>query len=425
MSDDFFASTVDGSFPEDHVFTVSELTDLIRELLENVFARVTVVGEIADLTVAKSGHCYFTLKDEQAQLPTVIWRSYRERLAFQLQDGIEVLCRGRLDVYPPHGRYQLIVEEIEVGGLGLRELALRRLKERLAKEGLFDAARKRPLPRFPRRIGVVTSPTGAAIHDFLTALKGRLRAVDVLVVPVRVQGEGAADEIVQALQWLNTFDWGVDVIVITRGGGSAEDLSAFNDERVVRAVAASRIPTVSAVGHEIDVTLVDLAADVRALTPTDAAHKVLPSQEELEAVLQRIAVRLQGSLRLRWESAKARLEALCLRPVLRFPKDMIYDRGQRLDDKERALDHAMARCLERAHLLVNTMAGRLDSLSPLAVLSRGYSITFTHPEGLLIRDARILSPGQLVQTRLAFGGLVSRVETISENGQLMEPADRT
>lgn len=423
MSDDYEIGA-DVPISEDHVFTVSELTGLIKELLENVFSRIAVAGEIADLTVAKSGHCYFTLKDEQAQLPAIIWRSYRERLPFPLRDGIEVVCRGRLDVYPPHGRYQLIIEQIEVGGLGLRELALRRLKERLAKEGLFDAARKRPLPRFPRRIAVVTSPTGAAIHDFLTALKGRLRAVDVLILPVRVQGEGAAEEIVQALEWLNGFDWGVDVVVITRGGGSAEDLSAFNEEQVVRAVAACRIPTVSAVGHEIDVTLVDLAADVRALTPTDAANRVLPSQEELEAVLQRLAVRLRAALQLRLEAAKTRLEAVCSRPALRYPKDMIYDRGQRLDDQERRLDNAMTRCFERAHLLVTNMAGRLESLSPLAVLSRGYSMTFTHPDGVVVRDARLLQPGQLVRTRLALGGLISRVESVSGDGDLLGMANR-
>lgn len=423
MSDDYEIGA-DVPISEDHVFTVSELTGLIKELLENVFSRIAVAGEIADLTVAKSGHCYFTLKDEQAQLPAVIWRSYRERLPFPLRDGIEVVCRGRLDVYPPHGRYQLIIEQIEVGGLGLRELALRRLKERLAKEGLFDAARKRPLPRFPRRIAVVTSPTGAAIHDFLTALKGRLRAVDVLILPVRVQGEGAAEEIVQALEWLSGFDWGVDVVVITRGGGSAEDLSAFNEEQVVRAVAACRIPTVSAVGHEIDVTLVDLAADVRALTPTDAANRVLPSQEELEAVLQRLAVRLRAALQLRLEAAKTRLEAVCSRPALRYPKDMIYDRGQRLDDQERRLDNAMTRCFERAHLLVTNMAGRLESLSPLAVLSRGYSMTFTHPDGVVVRDARLLQPGQLVRTRLALGGLISRVESVSGDGDLLGMANR-
>lgn len=400
----------------EHVFTVSELTVLIKNVLEEIFTHVVVVGEIADLSIAKSGHCYFTLKDQGSQLPAVIWRSLREKLTFDLQDGVQVLCRGRVDVYPPHGRYQLIVEEIVPGGWGVRELALRRLKEKLAREGLFDVGRKRPLPLFPRRIAVVTSPTGAAIHDFLTALKARFRAVSVLIIPVAVQGEGAAEEIVRAFDILNTSDWGVDVVVLTRGGGSAEDLAAFNDERVVRAVANSRIPTVSAVGHEIDVTLVDLAADVRALTPTDAASKVVPSQEELEKTLEKHGLRLQASLQLYVKAMRARFEAVCQRGVLRFPYDLVYERGQRVDDRERQLEVAFRHALERSWTRLESLSARLESLSPLAVLGRGYSLTFAYPEGRLICDVQSLSLGQLIRTQLKKGAVVSRIEALDHDG---------
>ncbi|ASV74613.1 Exodeoxyribonuclease VII large subunit [Thermogutta terrifontis] len=407
-----------------HVFTVSELTILIKEVLENIFPSVAVIGEVADLSVARSGHCYLTLKDEGAQLPAVIWRSYRERLTFDLHDGLQVLCRGRLEVYPPHGRYQLIVEEIEPSGWGAKELALRRLKERLAREGLFDAARKRPLPRWPRRIGVITSPTGAAIHDFLTALRERFRAVDVLIIPVKVQGEGAAEEITQAFQWLEKYDWNLDVIVLTRGGGSIEDLWAFNEESVVRAVASSRIPVVSAVGHEIDVTLADLAADVRALTPTDAASKVVPSQEELEAVLAGYAMRLRAHLDLRLKAVRPHLDAMASRPVFRFPKDLVYTRSQEVDEWERRLEHAGDRFLERSRMVLTTMAARLESLSPLGVLSRGYSMTLTHPEGRVVREAASLSPGTMVQTRLHQGSFLSRVEEVHGDGEPVHPDQR-
>ncbi|MEJ5340127.1 MAG: exodeoxyribonuclease VII large subunit [Thermogutta sp.] len=420
MSDEYiFQSQLFDS--QSHVFTVSELTILIKEVLENIFPSVAVIGDVADLSVARSGHCYLTLKDEGAQLPAVIWRSYRERLTFDLHDGLQVFCRGRLDVYPPHGRYQLIVEEIEPSGWGAKELALRRLKERLAREGLFDAARKRPLPRWPRRIAVITSPTGAAIHDFLTALRGRFRAVDVLIIPVKVQGEGAAEEIAEAFQWLEKYDWNLDVIVLTRGGGSIEDLWAFNEESVVRAVASSRIPVVSAVGHEIDVTLADLAADVRALTPTDAASKVVPSQEELEAVLTGYAIRLRSHLNLRLKAVRTQVEALASRPVFRFPKELVHSRSQRIDEWERRLDQAAGRLLERNRMALNSAAARLESLSPLGVLSRGYSMTLTHPEGRLVREAASLSPGSVVQTRLHRGSFLSRVEEIHEDSESVRP----
>jgi len=408
---DFFAEL---NLPRElPVLSVSQLTAMIKDVLEGVFPRVAVVGEITDLSVAKSGHCYLTLKDEGAQLPCVIWRSYFTQITCELRDGLEVFCRGRLNVYPPHGRYQFIIERLEPSGWGASELALRRLKERLAKEGLFDAARKRPLPKYPRWIAVVTSPTGAAIHDFLTALRGRFCPGNVLIVPVRVQGEGAAEEIAQSLQHVNGLSIPIDVIVLTRGGGSAEDLGAFNTEEVVRAIAASRIPVVSAVGHDIDVTLADLVADVRALTPTDAASKVTPSREEVEELVSRLAVRLRSSTELRLQMGRAILERTSQHPFFRRPKDWLYEKAQTVDDWDKRLERAGRLVIERfSHQLQQKMT-HLESLSPLAVLARGYSMTFVHPEGQLALRASQLHPGSRIRTLFSEGSAVSRIEEIS------------
>ncbi len=245
------------------ILTVGQLTAEIKDVLESTFAEVWVSGEISNLSRPQSGHCYLTLKDQDAQLRAVLWRTAASRVRFDLDDGLEVICHGRLDLYPPRGSYQLVIDQILPKGLGALELALRKLRERLAAEGLFDAARKRPLPRFPRQIAIVTSPTGAALRDFLEVLRRRWRGTDVLVLPARVQGEGAAAEIAAAIAVANRLARPIDVLVVARGGGSLEDLWAFNEEAVVRAIDASRIPVVSAIGHEIDVTLADLVADVR------------------------------------------------------------------------------------------------------------------------------------------------------------------
>ena len=277
--------------------TVSELTGQVKDLLEGAFPQVWVTGEISNCARPRSGHCYLTLKDDQSQLPAVIWRPTMARLRFELHDGLEVICRGNLGVYPPQGKYQLIVQEIQPKGIGALELALRQLREKLAREGLFDPARKRPLPRFARKIAVVTSPSGAAIRDFLEVLRRRWRGTDVLIVPVRVQGEGAGEEIAAAIDQVNRLRATIDCLVVTRGGGSLEDLWAFNEEIVCRAIYHSRIPVVSAIGHEIDVTLSDLVADVRALTPSEAAERVAPAAEEIAAQLAHFGRRLLGTLR--------------------------------------------------------------------------------------------------------------------------------
>ena len=278
--------------------TVSQLTARIKDLLEGAFPSVWVAGEVSNFSRPQSGHCYFTLKDDQSQIRAVMWRGTATKVKFDFADGLEVICRGHLDVYGPRGSYQLVVDELQPKGVGALELALRKLREKLAAEGLFEPARKRPLPVFPRRLAFVTSPTGAAVRDFLEVLRRRWRGVDVLIIPARVQGDGAAAEIVAGIRAANRLVPRPDVLVVGRGGGSLEDLWAFNEEPVVRAIAASKIPTVSAVGHEIDVTLSDLVADVRALTPSEAAERVVPAEDEMRK-------RLSGYSDRIWTSACA------------------------------------------------------------------------------------------------------------------------
>jgi len=395
--------------------SVSELTGQIKDLLEGAFPQVWVTGEISNCARPRSGHCYLTLKDDQAQLSAVIWRPTMARLRFELHDGLEVICRGNLGLYPPQGKYQLIVQEVQPKGIGALELALRQLREKLAKEGLFDPARKRPLPRFVRKIAVVTSPSGAAIRDFLEVLRRRWRGTDVLIVPVRVQGEGAAEEIAAAIDQVNRLRAPIDCLVVTRGGGSLEDLWAFNEEIVCRAIYRSRIPVISAIGHEIDVTLSDLVADVRALTPSEAAERVAPAAEEIAAQLAHYGRRLMGTLRARQASARAGLEALAGHRVFRRPYERVQLAARRLDELQTAADRAVGARVLRAREAIASLSARLESLSPLAVLGRGYSLTRRAEGGAAIRDAGELSVGDRLLTRFARGQTVSRVqETVAE-----------
>jgi exodeoxyribonuclease VII large subunit len=396
----------------ERIWSVSELTAQIKDLLESQFQSVWVSGEISNFSRPQSGHCYFTLKDERAQIRAVLWRTAAMRLRFELEDGIEVVCQGDLDVYAPRGSYQLVVREIEPKGIGALELALRKLKERLSAEGLFDPARKRPLPKFPRRVAFVTSPTGAAIRDFLEVLRRRFKGVDVLVVPTRVQGDGASHEIAAAIRLVNRLSEPVDCLVVGRGGGSLEDLWAFNEEPVVRAIHASRIPVVSAVGHEIDVTLADLVADVRALTPSEAAELVVPAGDEIAGLLRHQQKRLLMALRRRAGGLRTRLEWLAARRAFRKPFDLVHDLERRLDELSARGDRAMRQRLLLARRHLDTTTARLDSLSPLGVLGRGFSLTQRLSDGQLIRDADQISPGDLLSTRFAKGKAISRVEEV-------------
>ncbi len=410
MAADDVSSAADAA-PQ-RVLSVSDLTRAIKSTLEGQFPSVWVAGEISNFSRPQSGHCYLTLKDDEAQIRAVLWRAAASRVRFNLDDGLEVVCQGYLDVYAPRGSYQLVIHRIEPRGVGALELALRQLRDRLGREGLFAPERKRPLPRFPRRIAFVTSPTGAAVRDFLEVLRCRWHGVHVMIVPVRVQGEGSALEIAAGIEMVNRLATEVDVLVVGRGGGSLEDLWAFNEEVVVRAIHASRVPVVSAVGHEIDVTLADLVADVRALTPSEAAERVVPAIEEVRAYLASQEQRLATALVTRMATARARLNALAACRAFRRPLERTQLLSRQLDELQARARRAVDRRLEVARQRAGPARGRLESLSPLAVLGRGYSLTSRVDDGRLVRRANDVRVGDRLRTRLAAGELQSVVEEV-------------
>ncbi|RCS42213.1 exodeoxyribonuclease VII large subunit [Bremerella cremea] len=396
------------------VLSVSQLTALIQGTLEMAIPAVWVAGEISNLSQPRSGHIYLTLKDDEAQIRAVLWRNTAAKLPFDLEDGQEVLCHGQLDVYPPRGSYQLVIREIEPRGVGSLQLKLRQLQQKLAAEGLFEADRKRPLSKFPRRIAFVTSPTGAAVRDFLEVMNRRWKNVEVLVIPARVQGEGAAQEIAAGIQKANQLAQRPDVLVVGRGGGSMEDLWCFNEEVVVRAIAASEIPTISAVGHEIDVTLADFAADVRALTPSEAAELVVPSMAEIQERLGSLKQRLATGLRATYDRAAAKLELLSRNRLFTHPFEMVHDYQRTLDELDTAATRAIRRRLQNAQEAMARRSAQLEAMSPLAVLSRGYSVT-RNVERDVIREINQVQPGDEIETILPHGRILSRVESSEPN----------
>jgi len=391
-------------------WTVSQLTRHVKECIEKNFGNVWVEGEISNLRTFTSGHCYFTLKDENAQLPAVLWRGSAARLRFSPRDGKKVLACGHLTVYEARGAYQLVVERLEPLGIGDLAAAFEQLKQKLAAEGLFDEARKKPLPRFPRRIGIVTSATGAALQDMLKIIFSRWPA-DVILAGVRVQGEGAAAEIAQALAGLNGLppEERPDVLIAGRGGGSLEDLWAFNEEAVARAIAASRIPVISAVGHEVDSTISDFVADVRAATPTHAAEMVVPNLDEVREQLGTLSAALPAGLMQRLESARQRVTGLAQSYALRRLEERLAGLRQRLDDLFSRLAPAGERRLAVARERWAALAERLESLSPLKVLERGYSLTMRERDGRIVRSPQDVAPGENLRTRVRDGVISSKV----------------
>jgi exodeoxyribonuclease VII large subunit len=388
--------------------TVSVLTENIRSLLERGFADVTVVGEIASLSRPASGHLYFSLRDRNASLRCVVWRSTAERLrGLALGDGLEVVARGRITVYAPRGDYQFQVDELVPVGAGLQDQALRRLKEKLQKLGYFAAERKKPLPRFPAKIALVTSSRGAAVRDMLEVLARRWPLAKILVCPVRVQGEEAPPEIAAMLEYLSLSRI-VDVILLGRGGGSGDDLAAFNDERVAHAIYRCEVPLVSAVGHEIDLTIADMVADFRALTPSEAAERVVPDRTEFAKGLMGVGVRLGDLLRTRLKSAQHRLDEISRRPVFRRPLEAVRLRERRLDELEQRLHQAWRRRAEMAKSAIALAAGRLGSLSPLNVLARGYSLT-RNEQGRLVRSIGDVKVGDVIDVTVSDGRIRAEV----------------
>jgi exodeoxyribonuclease VII large subunit len=394
------------------VLSVSQLSQLIEGTLETAFQSLWVSGEVSEVSRPHSGHVYFTLRDEAAQIRSVIWRSVASRLRFRIEEGQQVICHGDIDVYPPRGTYQLVVRQVEPQGLGALQLAFKQLQRRLEAEGLFNPLRKRPLPAFPRRVGFVTSPTGAAIRDFLQVAARRFHGVEIVVIPARVQGEGAAAEIARGIGLANRLQPSLDVLVVGRGGGSLEDLWSFNEEIVVRAIYASQVPVVSAVGHEIDVTLADLVADMRALTPSEAAERVIPSAEELTARLATLQRRMVAMLRSRATAARHHVEQLARSRMLRNPRSLVYDLARRLDELDVQLLRAVRRRLASSRDQLSAIACRMEALSPIAVLARGYSVTTDVSTGNVLGSTSQVNVGQRVRSRLATGSFVSYIEVV-------------
>ncbi len=398
---------------ERRVFSVTDIVTQARETLEGAFTRVWVQGEISNFKKHSSGHCYFTLKDAGSQLRCAMFKMANRQLKFRVEDGLQVVAGGRLSIYTARGDFQLIAEALEPAGVGALQLAFEQLKQRLAQEGLFDPARKRPLPEFPQRIAVVTSPTGAAIQDILNVTGRRSPLADISLYPVRVQGEGAAEEIARALRRLNEAG-GWDVIICGRGGGSLEDLWAFNEEVVARAIAASVIPVISAVGHEIDYTIADFVADVRAETPTAAAEMVVRDRRELLSRVQSLARMLGQTFGERLRVLRQRLDRLLRAPVLQQPRRVFEPLAQRLDDLMGALQHRMSHRLDLNSERLRGMAGALEALSPLKVMGRGYSLVYRMPHRELVRDARRLKKGDEISIRFSQGEAVCAVVNVHE-----------
>ena len=390
------------------ILSVSRLNALLRELVEDNFMQVWVEGELSNFSIPASGHWYFSLKDADAQVRAVMFRAQNRLLGFVPESGMRVVCRGRLSLYPQRGEVQLIVEGLEPRGVGGLQLAFEQLKNRLADEGLFAAERKRPLPAFPRVVGVVTSATGAAIHDIIQVLRRRGAGVHLLLRPVRVQGEGAAVEIAAAIAELNR-QGEAEVLIVGRGGGSLEDLWAFNEEPVARAIHGSKIPVISAVGHEVDHTIADFVADLRAPTPSAAAEMVARGRLELEGHLDHLVMRLATQMRRRVDFGRERLNGLHRR--LRSPRESLALARQRQAELARRLSQAMERGLKERAWRLSTLAERLDDLSPLRTLGRGYAVV-SRAGGDVVRDAAVLTPGERVRLRFAQGQAAARIEEV-------------
>jgi exodeoxyribonuclease VII large subunit len=392
-----------------HILTVTQLTSQIKDLLEGNFPDIWVEGEISNLSIPQSGHAYFTLKDDQSQIRSVLFRSSQRFLKFTLQHGMQVICRGRVSVYEPRGEYQLIIDYIEPKGVGALQLAFEQLKAKLEKEGLFDLDHKKPLPLLPQRIGIITSPTGAAIRDMLRVIKRRHPKMHILIYPVPVQGPEAAPGIVEAIQYFNR-EQNVDVMIVGRGGGSLEDLWAFNEEAVVRALFASQIPVISAVGHETDYTISDFVADLRAPTPSAAAEMVVKSEESFREFISSLESGLMKSIRQQIDLTRTSLREYTR--LLGDPRRLLEQYVQRVDELTGRLATGLRHHVRRDRALLTSLTAGLDHLNPLGILSRGYSVTRKMPEGAILKDASNVRPGDLISTRLHKGEVVSRVEKI-------------
>lgn len=440
--------------PPRQILSVSELTANLREVLETTFPEIWVEGELSNAKVWQTGHLYFTLKDGNSQIKGVMFRSALRYLKFKPEDGLHVVVRGRISVYDPKGEYQLVGEHMEPHGYGPLQLAFEQLKKKLATEGLFEAARKRPLPALPRRIGIVTSIDGAALRDIIRVLRRRYPNAHVVIAPSRVQGDDASGEIVRALRWIARVE-GVDVVIIGRGGGSLEDLWTFNEERVARAIAACPVPVISAVGHETDFTIADFVADLRAPTPSAAAELVVRRKDDFCTFIDRQGDRLEAAMRRRIARHESRVNALLARPGYAGLRGRVAMRGRHVTElaaalrqsmttgvarrsrrlevlrralaqfdprhrlaavktklvgREAQLGRAMTRRLHQSDARFRALTARLDGLSPLSVLARGYAVAWDSTRTRILRDPATVSPGDEIIVTLERGELRSTVK---------------
>ena len=393
--------------------TVSQLNEYIKALVDGdeFLGAVAVRGELSNYKIYPSGHHYFTLKDAESSLKCVMFRSAAGKLRFRPESGMGVTVCGRVSVYPRDGAYQLYAEELIPEGAGDLQLAYEQLKERLRREGLFDPAHKKPIPRYPERIAVITSSAGAAVHDIIRVLRKRWPVAKVLLLPVRVQGVEAPPEIVGAIRYANRHRL-ADLIITGRGGGSIEDLWAFNDERVARAIYESELPVISAVGHEPDVTIADFVADLRAATPSNAAELAVPDMSELREALSAARARLDQAVNRRLSERRKGLEELASRRVMQSPTGFIDQRRLELDSIRLRLDAAATARLGRERQEFSRLAAKLDALSPLKVLGRGYSIAL-NAGGRAVKDAGRLSPGERLELRFSKGSASCLVESVN------------
>jgi len=395
-----------------HVYTVSEITRDIKLILENTFGEIWLEGEVSNFKAATSGHFYFSLKDETTVIAAAMFARANRDVKFKIEDGLKVICFGKVEVYSPRGQYQVIIEKIEPKGVGARQLAFEQLKNKLFKEGLFSAEHKKPLPLMPFCAGIVTSSAGAAVRDILQILKKGAPCVDAVIRSVRVQGEQAAEEIAAAVEDFNQFRQ-TDVIIVCRGGGSVEDLWSFNEEAVARAIYNSKIPVISAVGHQINVTLSDLVADAFVETPSAAAKLIVDKKNALLAELDNCRYEMRASVLETVHRLSSGL--MGLRQMLKSPQDRLLEKQQLLDEINSSLALNMKHYLEICRQKAGSLTQRLDALSPLAVLSRGYSLSMLLPQEAVVKDASTLKPGDVVKTVLGRGSFLSSVQEVTKD----------
>lgn len=397
---------------EQQIYSVSRLTREIKELLEMSFPRLWVEGEISNFKRHSSGHLYFTLKDESSQINCAMWRFRVNQLLFEPKDGMKVIVEGELQVYERGGYYQLIVHQLQPAGVGALQLAFEQLKRKLHEEGLFDEKFKKPLPQFPERIGVVTSPTGAAIRDIVSVITRRFPGIQIIISPVRVQGEGASQEIARAIREFNEYG-DVDVIIVSRGGGSLEDLWAFNEEAVARAIFESRIPIISAVGHEIDFSIADFVADRRAPTPSAAAEMVVRDRQELLGIVEYHREKISGLLQKEILNYRDKLYNLRHSYAFRRPEDIVFQKMQRVDELQRSIARAVLHLFTLNQQKLISVNQHLQALNPTAILQRGYSICYK--DGEIVKNVAQVHVLDIVQVRLAKGQFLSQVQMLGDS----------